>query len=302
MPVKAARRPWIEALAGSPLPWLLPLALVLAFTFIYPIIEIIRLSFTNAGLTGGNYSYTTKPYKLLFGSPYFSDMIKATVIFVFFSVIFQMLLGFVIALLVDQGAKRGMRTSIITRTAVLSAWAIPGVIIGIIWNILYQESAAGVLNYLLHALGFGSVPFLSDPGAALASVTVANIWRGTAFSMILLYAGIQTLPGDVLEAARVDGASAWQRLTRVMLPLLAPIILINLVIVSIDTFNTFDMVLALTGGGPGRSTEVVALSIYDLIFQQFHLGQGAATAVLLLAINAIMTAIYLRLERTEEIA
>ena len=292
-------RSWTETVTGSPLLWLLPLVLILAATFVYPIIEIIRLGFTDAGLTGGGYSYTLGSYRRLFGSPFFFDMLKATVIFVFVSVVFQMFFGFLIALVVDQGARRGMRASIVTRTAVLSAWAIPGVIIGIIWSILYQESAGGVLNYLVGVTGFGSIPFLSDPAAALASVTIANIWRGTAFSMILVYAGIQTLPADVLEAARVDGASAFQRLTRVVLPLLAPILLINLIVVSIDTFNTFDMVLALTGGGPGRSTEVVALSIYNRIFQQFHLGQGAATAVLLLAINAVMTIIYLRLDREE---
>jgi multiple sugar transport system permease protein len=227
-------------------------------------------------------------------------MLKVTAIFVCFSVLFQMFLGFLLALAVDRGAKRGMKTSIVTRTAVLSAWAIPGVIIGIIWSILYEQSAAGILNYLLGSIGL-SVPFLTDPQVALASVTITNIWRGTAFSMILLYAGLQTLPDDVMEAARVDGANAWQRLTRVVLPLLAPILFIDLVVVSIETFNTFDMVLALTGGGPGRSTEVVALSIYNQIFQQFNLGQGAATAVLLLTINLVMTFVYIRiLERNEE--
>ena len=284
----------------SPLPWLLPLAAILGATFVYPIFEIARLSLTDASLVGGEYSYTLESYLSLFQSPYFANMLKVTAIFVCFSVLFQMFLGFLIALAVDRGAKRGMKTSIVTRTAVLSAWAIPGVIIGIIWSILYEQSAAGILNYLLGSIGL-SVPFLTDPQVALASVTITNIWRGTAFSMILLYAGLQTLPDDVMEAARVDGANAWQRLTRVVLPLLAPILFIDLVVVSIETFNTFDMVLALTGGGPGRSTEVVALSIYNQIFQQFNLGQGAATAVLLLTINLVMTFVYIRiLERNEE--
>jgi multiple sugar transport system permease protein len=284
----------------SPLPWLLPLAAILGATFVYPIFEIARLSLTDASLVGGEYSYTLESYLSLFQSPYFANMLKVTAIFVCFSVLFQMFLGFLLALAVDRGAKRGMKTSIVTRTAVLSAWAIPGVIIGIIWSILYEQSAAGILNYLLGSIGL-SVPFLTDPQVALASVTITNIWRGTAFSMILLYAGLQTLPDDVMEAARVDGANAWQRLTRVVLPLLAPILFIDLVVVSIETFNTFDMVLALTGGGPGRSTEVVALSIYNQIFQQFNLGQGAATAVLLLTINLVMTFVYIRiLERNEE--
>ncbi|QYJ16265.1 Melibiose/raffinose/stachyose import permease protein MelD [Rubrobacter xylanophilus DSM 9941] len=294
---------WLESLAGSPWPWLLPLAAILLVTFVFPIFEIVRLSLTDASLVGGGYEYTLGSYGSLLTSPYFTDMLTATAVFVFFSVLFQMLLGFLIALAVDQGARRGMRASIVTRTAVLSAWAIPGVIIGIIWSILYQQSEAGVLNYLLGLAGVGPVPFLSDPEFALASVTLANIWRGTAFSMILIYAGLQTLPDDVLEAARVDGANAFQSLTRVVLPLLAPILFINLVIVSIETFNTFDMVLALTGGGPGRATEVVALSIYNQIFQQFDLGPGAATAVLLLAVNAVMTVVYIRLlQREGEVA
>jgi multiple sugar transport system permease protein len=106
----------------------------------------------------------------------------------------------------------------------------------------------------------------------------------------------------VLEAAKIDGATAFQRVTRVILPLLAPILFIDLVIVSIETFNTFDMVLALTGGGPGRSTEVIALSIYNQIFAQFDLGQGAATAMLLLVVSVIMTIVYIRiLQREEEV-
>jgi multiple sugar transport system permease protein len=242
----AGKRTWSETIRDSPALWLLPLAVVLGVTFLFPVFEIARLSFTDASLIDEDYSYTLESYLNLLRSPYFADMLWATAVFVFVSVLLQMLLGFLIALLVDQGAKRGMRTSIVTRTAVLSAWAIPGVIIGIIWSILYEQSAAGILNYILGSVGFGEIPFLSDPQVALASVTLANVWRGTAFSMILLYAGLQTLPDDVMEAAKVDGANAWQRMTRVMLPLLAPMLFINLVIVSIETFNTFDMVLALT--------------------------------------------------------
>lgn len=300
---EAPQRSWTEALAASPILWLLPLTVILLAIFVFPIFEIARLSFTNANLVGSDYEYTFSSYASLLTSPYFFNMLTVTAIFVFVSVAFQMIFGFLIALAVDQGARRGMTASIVTRTAVLSAWAIPGVLIGVIWSILYQQSAGGILNYILSLVGLGPVPFLSDPEIALASVTIANIWRGTAFSMILVYAGLQTIPGDVIEAAKIDGANAFQRMTRVILPLIAPILFINLVIVSIETFNTFDMVLALTGGGPGRSTEVIALSIYNQIFAQFNLGQGAATAVLLLVISVIMTIVYIRLlQREEEVA
>jgi multiple sugar transport system permease protein len=292
---KAPKQSFSKVLGNTPIPWLLPLALVLIFVFLYPIFEIVRLSFTDASLVEKDYSYTLESYISLFTSPGFVKMLWVTGIFVFFSVAFQVVFGFMIALMVDQGAKRNLAGTVVTRTAVLSAWAIPGVIIGIIWSLLYAETQSGILNYFLSFVGVDHpVAFLSDPVNALISVIVANVWRGTAFSMIFIYAGLQTFPNDVLEAARIDGASAFQRLFKVVIPILKPIILVNLIVITVQTFNTFDMVMALTGGGPGRSTEVIALSIYTQIFHQFNLGQGAATAVVLLMINIAMTIVYFR--------
>jgi multiple sugar transport system permease protein len=285
---------FLKVLGNSPVPWLLPLAIILLLVFVYPILEVVRLSFTNANLLEKEYEYTVDSYITLFQSPGFGEMIVVTVVFVAASVIFQLVLGFIIALLVDQGIKRKLPGTIITRTSVLCAWAIPGVVIGIIWKMLYNESDAGIINYIFNWFGSGNIPFLSDPIYALASVTIANVWRGTAFSMIILYAGIQTLPNDVLEAAKIDGAGAWQRLFKVVIPILAPIIMINLILITVYGFNTFDMVMSLTGGGPGRSTEVIALNIHSSIFRLFDLGKGAATAVVLLSINIVMTLVYFR--------
>ncbi|PYZ97601.1 ABC transporter permease [Alteribacter lacisalsi] len=279
----------------SPLPWLLPLGIILTFVFLYPVFEIVRFSFTNASLMDTDYEYTIGSFLRLVQLPGFYQMLTVTGIFVFASVFFQLFFGFLIALIIDRGQQLKMRGTVAVRTAVLTAWAIPGVIIGIIWRIMYNETESGIFNHFVSLFGMDTMPFLSDPQMALFAVTLANIWRGTAFSMILLYAGIQTLPKDVMEAAKIDGASAFQRLTKVMLPMLAPIILINLIIISIDTFNTFDMVMALTGGGPGQSTEVIALSIYTSIFREFNLGHGAATAVVLLIINVGMTLVYLKI-------
>lgn len=279
---------------SSPLPWLLPLGIILLFVFLYPIFEIVKFSFTNASLLESDLSYTLGSYIRLFSLPGFYQMLLITAIFVSFSVVFQIFFGFIIASAIDQGQKLKLKGTVVVRTAVLTAWAIPGVVIGIIWRIMYNETDAGILNHFFSSLGLDTFAFLSDPTLALFAVILANIWRGTAFSMILIYAAIQTLPTDVMEAAKIDGANAFQRLIKVMLPMLAPIILITLIIISIDTFNTFDMVMALTGGGPGQSTEVIALSIYTVIFREFNLGQGAATAVVLLAINVLMTLVYLK--------
>ncbi|WP_096186507.1 carbohydrate ABC transporter permease [Evansella halocellulosilytica] len=284
-----------KVLGSSPIPWLIPLSIVLILVFIYPIFEVVRLSFTDANLIERDYVYTLGSYIRLFNHPSFYNMLSVTAFFVFFSVTFQLTCGLVIALLIDQGIRRKLKGTVMARTAVLTAWAIPGVIIGIMWRILYNETEAGIINYFVSLIGFQSISFLSDPFISLVSVTFANIWRGTAFSMILLYAALQTLPKDVLEAAKIDGANAVQRLFKVILPIISPIILVNLIIISIDTFNTFDMVMALTGGGPGQSTEVIALSIYNTIFRQFNMGQGAASAVVLLLINVMMTLVYLRI-------
>lgn len=129
---------------------------------------------------------------------------------------------------------------------------------------------------------------------------VANVWRGTALSMILCYAGLKTISADLYEAARVDGTSAPQALRHITIPLMMPILTTTLVLVVVETFNTFDMVLSLTGGGPGDATQVLALNIYDQIFRQLNVGRGAAMAVVLMLINVAMIAVYLRLIERQE--
>ncbi|WP_158889641.1 carbohydrate ABC transporter permease [Amycolatopsis anabasis] len=282
-----AARPWL---------WMLPLGAVLLLVFVYPLVEIVRLSFTDATLVAGEpYSYTAAPYRSVVAGQDFADILRITFLFVVFSVVFQLLLGFAIALLVDTAKRRGLRGALVTRTVVLTAWAIPGVVIGVIWSLLYQEGSAGILNYLGGLVGLsGDTAFLSDPDAALISVTVANIWRGTALSMILMYAGLQTVPRDLLEAARIDGAGPVQSFRAVTFPVLLPLIAIDLVTITVETFNTFDMVLALTGGGPGTATQVLALGVYDQMFNQLNLGRGAAMSVVLLLINVVMIGFYFR--------
>jgi multiple sugar transport system permease protein len=287
------------------LPWVLPLGVLLAVVLVYPVVEIVRLSFTDASLVSGEpYDVTISAYRSLVRGDDFRHTLGITFVFVLFSTVFQILLGFAAALLVQGAERRGLRGTVLTRTTVMTAWAVPGVIIGVIWSLLYQESDSGILNYGLSLIGFsGQTPFLSDPDLALVSVTVANIWRGTALSMILCYAGLKTIPDDVYEAARIDGAGAWATLLRITVPMMLPILLTNLVLVTVETFNTFDMVLSLTGGGPGNATTVLALDLYDQMFRQLNLGRGAAMAVVLMLINVVMIGLYFRLvERTERTA
>lgn len=275
-------------LTGGPLFWLLPLFAVLIVMFIYPTFEVIRYSFTDMSLLKLEYHYTLKSYLSVFREKAFLNILKVTFIFVFFSVFFQTFLGFVVALAVDKGEALQMKGTVVVRVVCLLSWCIPGVIIGVIWKILLNETDTGILTSLLVRMGIGKVPFLTTAASALVSSIVANVWRGTAQSMILSYSGLKTISKDILEAASIDGAGAWQRLRHVILPSVASVISINVVLNTIATFNTFDMIMSLTAGGPGQATEVLAMSAYNNIFKTYNLGKGSAYATILLVLNGLM--------------
>ena len=195
----------------------------------------------------------------------------------------QLVLGLLIALAVQRGTARRLPGTVFVRSVVLCSWVMPGVVIGILWQIVLNDGAYGLVNAVLLAFGLPAVSFLATPTLALVSVTLANIWRGTAFSMLLQYAGLQGINPEVYEAARMDGAGRWKSFWYITLPLLRPIIALNVILITISTLNTFDMVLALTGGGPGQSTEVLSLFIYNTIFRNQDLAGGSVLAVFLLA-------------------
>jgi len=164
----------------------------------------------------------------------------------------------------------------------------------VLWKILLIENRSGIVNYYLSLLNVGPVPLISSPLLALASVIVANVWRGCAFSMILLYAGLQRVPRELHEAADLEGASAWQRLRWLLVPQLAPVVVLNLVLITIASFNTFDLIIPLTGGGPARRTEVISLFMYRLGFFDLEAGRAAAVAVVMLIVNLALAAVAIR--------
>ncbi|AZK45634.1 MULTISPECIES: carbohydrate ABC transporter permease [Paenibacillus] len=289
---ESSKKGIIRKLSRGPFFWIAPLILVLLVTFVYPAFEVIRYSFTDASLTGKDYSYTLSSYIQIFSDKQIYTTLWTTFVFVFFSVVGQTVLGLAIALAIVKGEELRLRGTVFVRVVTLLAWAIPGVIIGVIWKIFLNESESGILTSMLNAVGINNVTFLTAAGSALVCTIVANIWRGTAQSMILSYSGLKTISKDILEAADIDGASAWQRLIHVTIPSILSVISINVILNIIATFNTFDMVMALTSGGPGNSTEILALSAYNQIFVHMNLGSGSAYATVLLLINGLMAAFY----------
>jgi len=277
-----------------PLKWLLPMFIMLGLFYAYPLFDVIRLSFTNASILEPTYSYSLRSYSKMFNDPEILGTLATTFIFVSTNIVMQIIIGMMIALLIKTGMKRGFFMTEACRTVVLIAWMIPGVLVGIIWKLILSTSNYGIVNYLLELVGLSRIGFLSEPNMALVSTIMVNIWRGTAFSMIMLYAGLQKIPEHLYEAAVVDGANAFQQFFRITLPLMRHIIFINLVLITIYTFNQFDMIMSLTGGGPGRSTEVLTLTAYKQMFKFFDMGTSSAISVLLLVLNLSIAVIYYR--------
>jgi multiple sugar transport system permease protein len=290
-----ARQRVRQRLGDRPLVWLLPLAALLAVTYVYPAIDVVRYSFTDATLLNPEYEYTAASYRNVTSNPDLPGILWVTLLFVVASVVLQLTLGLLVAMALHRGVTRGLPGVSLVRVIILSAWIVPGVAGGIVWQLMFNEANYGFLNAILRGAGLAPVAWLSDPDIAIWSAVIANVWRGTAFSMILLYAGLLVIPQSLYEAASVDGATALRQFRYITLPQLRPILLVNTILISIFTLNTFDLILPLTGGGPGRATEVLALYAYNTVFRNFDLSNGAVLAVILLLISIVFTVFYVRL-------
>src|SRR3712207_2383317 len=176
---------------NRPTLWMAPLLAVVTLFYLYPALEVLRFSFTNASLLRPDYDYTLNTFIRVLSDPVLYKVIRITAIFVVGSVVLQLALGLLIAVAVNRARRRRLPGMVFMRSIILSAWVMPGVVIGIVWAIVLNEASYGLANLVLSTVGMGGVEWLSSPNTALASIVIANVWRGTAFSMILQYAGLQ---------------------------------------------------------------------------------------------------------------
>jgi multiple sugar transport system permease protein len=175
---------------------------------------------------------------------------------------------------------------------VVTSW----VVVALVWKWLLNPSN-GLVNELLGALGLGEPGWWTDPSWAMPSVILASAWKDLGFVMVILLAGLQAIPGDVLEAAEMDGATGWQRFRHVTFPLLSPSTFFVVVISLINGFQVFDQVYVMTGGGPSGASEVVVGRIYDLTFRYGRAGEASALSWLLFAVILLITAAQIRAQR-----
>ena len=271
-------------------PWVAPALAVLLALSIYPLIFAVKVSLTDA-----SGSPTIANFTRLAHDRVFAAAAAQTAVFTFVALAAEFVLGLALALLIDSLA----RARAVFRSGLLVPMLLPPVVAGVVWRLIYNPQF-GLLNGTLRRLGIStaSLTWTNGEASALASVILVDIWEWTPFIFLLLSAGLQAIPAEPLEAARIDGASAWQILRDITLPLLKPAILLALLLRAMDLVRIFDQIFILTQGGPGTATETVSLYIYRTAFRFSNFGYAAAMSFVLLLATILFSRGLMRLMRT----
>lgn len=278
---------------------ILPVILLLFSFLVYPLLHSLYMSLHKVNLASlGQQTFVgLRNYVKVFtykGPGFFTQVLPATLYFVGGSIVGQLFFGLAMALLVNQ---RWVKGKGIFRSIFIVPWVTSSIVIAISWRFMY-EPRLGILNHLLHQLGTEMLPtWLNDLQWVMPCLIIANVWHGTAFSFTLQTAGLQSISYELYEAATVDGANKWQLFHYITLPLIRPFIMLNLILISMYTINFFDLIYAMTNGGPLYKTEVISVFMYHQAFEYGHMGLGAAIAVIILLINIVLTLLYMRLNR-----
>jgi multiple sugar transport system permease protein len=272
------------------LPWVAPALITLGALSIYPLIYLVKVSLSDSG------ALTLTHYARLFEDHLFAVAAGQTLLYAAAALALEFFLGLALALLVDSLA----HGRALIRTGLLAPMLLPPVVAAVIWRLIYNPEF-GVLNGMLRRLGFSTanLTWTSGRNSAMLSVILVDVWEWTPFLFLLLTAGLQAIPAEPLEAARVDGAGYWQTLRDVVLPLLKPVILLALLLRSMDLLRIFDQIFLLTQGGPGSATETVSLYIYRTAFRFSNFGYAAAMSFVGLVITLLAARGLMRLMKVD---
>ncbi len=260
-----------------------PGLLVLILTTTFPLAYLIWSSFQtiNLAMPFLDGFAGLDNYRDMMGDGRFWHALQLTAIYTFSSVFLQLLIGLGLALLVMQIPAGQWAFRIV---AILPIVLAP-VVVGLFWRTLMLAPEFGIVDFIVRALGFGSVNWLGSPTPALVSVIIIHTWQWTPFAFLVLLASLAALPPDVYEAARIDRANAFQRFIHITLPLIRPAIVIVVIMRSMIALSAFAAIFAATGGGPGTASEILNLYAYKTSFVELNFGYGSALAVSLLVIT-----------------
>ena len=271
----------------TPYLFLAPAGLVLLVALFYPICYMIYASFLdwNPSQRIGEADWVgLRNYVKLFSDDAFRESMWVTIKFAAVVVTLEMIIGVGLALLLDRNI-RGMS---VLRTLFILPMMIAPIVVGLMWRYMYHPTV-GIFNKTLISWGFEPIPWLSDGSWAFASIIIADVWQWTPFIFILSLAALQSLPSSAIEASKIDGATGWQQIVYIKLPLMLPVLIVTLLLRLIDSFKVLEVILVMTNGGPGLSTEILSIRINRTASEFRELGEAAAMSNLLLIVLLILT-------------
>ncbi len=284
----------------TPYGFLSPTGVLLIILMVTPIVMVVGYSLMDRVITNKNPAFIGfENYVEVLTDPVFFTAVRNTLVFTISSVVAHFVVGLGFALLLNSPLL-AHRTKAFFRVLYILPWLFTVAIIAVLWRLLLNPN--GVVNYLLGASGLtdGRTEWLSSPSTALAAVTFINIWSGYPFFMVSLLAGLQGIPRDLYEAARVDGAGAWNQFRNVTLPQLRPIIVSMALLDFIWTTQQFALIWMTTGGGPINATEMLSTFTYKLAFTEYDFSVASASAVIVLLLSMVLAFFYVRHQKARD--
>jgi multiple sugar transport system permease protein len=280
--------------------FLTPIVVYLLAFYAYPLYRNLDLSlrhYTVRSFVRGDAPFSgLDNYRTVFADPTFGSALLHTMVFTLVSIAFQFALGLALAVFFAQN----FRLSATLRALFLVPWLLPLIVSASTWSWMLN-SDSGIVNWTLGLAGVDPVNWLTSPDWALTSVIIANIWIGIPFNLVVLYSGLQAIPGEVYEAASLDGATSWQRFWQITFPLLRPVSAITLLLGLVYTLKVFDIIWIMTRGGPADASTTFATWSYRLSFGNLlpEFGPGAAVGNLLIVMALVFGLLYIRFQRRQ---
>jgi len=278
------------------LAWLFLLPSLIGFItfFAVPAVRGLYISFTDWDLLSDPKFIGVENYVNMFQDKQFWRSLQVTLYYVLLNIPLQTMLAIGLAIMMDR-----VTQSSFIRGLFVMPWLLPPVIVALVW-LWMLDPTLGFINNALQAIGLHRQPFLGSPDQAMPSIALINIWQYTGYTALLFFAGLQTIPKTIYEAAAIDGATERRIFWSITLPLLRPVLVFVLVTTIIGSFQIFDTIAVTTGGGPVDATRVITWYIFEYAFQRFQMGYATAVAVVLFLILIVVTIIQMRILRSDE--
>lgn len=272
---------------------ILPSFLLIILLIAWPVVNTFVSAFSELDGVGRRISFgTTDNFRRLFDDPVLPSVLEQTVIYTFFSVLITTIISFILALILNQD----FRGRTVFKMLLLISWAAPLSVTAILWRWIFHGQL-GAFNYILQKFGIidDYVVWLADPKTAMAAAIYVEVWSSIPFVTVTLLAGIQSMPREIYDAAKMDGASAWKQFRDMTLPLMKPVTFIATLLSVIYAFNSFTIIWIFTKGGPANRTDIVVTYLYKLAFVNLDFGSASALAVLTFIILIAFCILYSRL-------